>query len=61
MKLVLIGAGSAQFGFGTLGDIFSSAFLKGSHIALVDINEAEPPGRPGTHRAPSRRCPPHRW
>lgn len=40
MKLVLIGAGSAQFGFGTLGDIFSSAFLKGSHIALVDINEA---------------------
>jgi len=40
MKLVLIGAGSAQFGFGTLGDIFSSAVLKGSHIALVDINGA---------------------
>jgi alpha-galactosidase len=38
MKLVLIGAGSAQFGFGTLGDIFSSKVLKGSHIALVDIN-----------------------
>lgn len=38
MKLVLIGAGSAQFGFGTLGDIFSSAALRGSHIALVDIN-----------------------
>lgn len=38
MKLVLIGAGSAQFGLGTLGDIFSSAALKGSHIALVDID-----------------------
>ncbi len=38
MKLVLIGAGSAQFGFGTLGDIFSSNTLKGAHIALVDIN-----------------------
>jgi alpha-galactosidase len=38
MKLVLIGAGSAQFGFGTLGDIFSSAVLRGSHVALVDIN-----------------------
>lgn len=40
MKIVLIGAGSAQFGFGTLGDIFSSTVLKGSHIALVDINGA---------------------
>ncbi len=38
MKLVLIGAGSAQFGFGTLGDIFSSHMLKGSHVALVDID-----------------------
>lgn len=38
MKIVLIGAGSAQFGFGTLGDIFSSSLLKGSHIALVDID-----------------------
>jgi len=37
MKLVLIGAGSAQFGFGTLGDIFASKILKGAHIALVDI------------------------
>ncbi|NLH90418.1 MAG: alpha-glucosidase [Treponema sp.] len=38
MRIVLIGAGSAQFGFGTLGDIFSSTLLKGSHIALVDID-----------------------
>jgi alpha-galactosidase len=38
MKIVLIGAGSAQFGFGTLGDIFQSPALAGSEIALVDIN-----------------------
>jgi alpha-galactosidase len=38
MKIVLVGAGSAQFGFGTLGDIFSSAALRGSRIALVDID-----------------------
>ncbi len=38
MKIVLIGAGSAQFGFGILGDIFSSSALKGADIALVDIN-----------------------
>ncbi len=38
MKIVLIGAGSAQFGLGTLGDIFSSAVLSDSEIALVDIN-----------------------
>ena len=37
-KIVLIGAGSAQFGFGTLGDIFQSEVLKGSHIVLHDIN-----------------------
>lgn len=40
MKIVLIGAGSAQFGFGTLGDIFSSKVLAGAEIALVDINAA---------------------
>ncbi|HOX31985.1 MAG TPA: alpha-glucosidase [Spirochaetales bacterium] len=40
MKIVLIGAGSAQFGFGTLGDIFQSAALAGSEIALVDIDGA---------------------
>lgn len=39
MKFVLVGAGSAQFGSDTLGDIFSSKYLKGSHITLLDINE----------------------
>jgi alpha-galactosidase len=38
VKIVLIGAGSAQFGFDMLGDIFSSATLAGAEIALVDIN-----------------------
>ena len=37
-KIVLIGAGSAQFGFGTLGDIFESKILEGSSIVLHDIN-----------------------
>jgi alpha-galactosidase len=37
-KIVLIGAGSAQFGFGTLGDIFQSEVLEGSEIVLHDIN-----------------------
>ena len=37
-KVVLIGAGSAQFGSGTLGDIFQSEVLKGSEIVLHDIN-----------------------
>ncbi|RKX77512.1 MAG: alpha-glucosidase [Spirochaetes bacterium] len=39
MKIVLIGAGSAQFGLGTVGDIFQSTVLKNAHIVLVDINE----------------------
>lgn len=39
MKLVLIGAGSAQFGLGTLGDFFQSEKLYGAEIVLVDINE----------------------
>ena len=39
MKIVLIGAGSAQFGFGMLGDIFSCGALHGSEIALVDIDQ----------------------
>lgn len=39
MKLVLIGAGSAQFGYGMLLDIFQSKLLEGSHVALLDINE----------------------
>lgn len=38
MKIVLVGAGSAQFGFGTLGDIFQAPELRGAEIALVDIN-----------------------
>ncbi len=40
MKIVLIGAGSLQFGYGMLGDIFSSKLLEGSEITLLDINEA---------------------
>lgn len=39
MKIVLIGAGSAQFGFDILGDICSSRALRGADIALVDIND----------------------
>ena len=37
-KIVLIGAGSAQFGFGTLGDIFQSKTLTGATVMLHDIN-----------------------
>ncbi len=37
-KIVLIGAGSAQFGCGTLGDIFTSRILADAEIALHDIN-----------------------
>ncbi len=39
MKIVLIGAGSAQFGLGMLGDIFSTPTLRGCEIALVDIDQ----------------------
>lgn len=39
-KIVLIGAGSAQFGYGTMGDIFQSKALEGSHVTLLDINPA---------------------
>jgi len=39
MNIVLIGAGSAQFGLGTLGDLMQSSVLVGSTITLVDINE----------------------
>ncbi len=38
MKIVLIGAGSAQFGYGALGDAFGTSALAGAEIALVDIN-----------------------
>jgi len=39
-KIVLVGAGSLQFGTGMLGDIFTSSVLKGAEIVLNDINEA---------------------
>ena len=39
MKIVLIGAGSAQFGYGVLEDMFQSTRLAGAEIALLDINE----------------------
>ena len=37
-QIVLIGAGSAQFGYGTIGDILQSKVLQGSHIVLHDLN-----------------------
>ncbi|MBI04931.1 MAG: glycosyl hydrolase family 4 [Pelagibacteraceae bacterium] len=37
-KIVLIGAGSANFGLGTIGDIFKSKILEGCIITLHDIN-----------------------
>ena len=37
-RIVLIGAGSAQFGYGTVGDILQSQVLAGSTIVLHDIN-----------------------
>lgn len=39
MNIVLVGAGSVQFGKGMLGDIFASKVLVGSHVVLHDINE----------------------
>ncbi|MBN2499122.1 MAG: alpha-glucosidase [Anaerolineales bacterium] len=38
VKIVLIGAGSASFGYNALGDIFASDVLAGSTIMLHDIN-----------------------
>jgi alpha-galactosidase len=37
-RIVLIGAGSAQFGYGTIGDVLQSKVLEGSEIVLHDIN-----------------------
>ena len=37
-KIVLVGAGSAQFGYGTLGEIFTSESLRHSEVVLLDIN-----------------------
>ncbi|MEZ4868217.1 MAG: alpha-glucosidase [Caldilineaceae bacterium] len=39
-RIVLIGAGSANFGLGTIGDILKSKPLAGSTIVLHDINPA---------------------
>ena len=35
IKIVLIGAGSTNFGLGTVGDIFKSKILSGSTIVLT--------------------------
>ncbi len=37
-KIVLIGAGSSNFGLGTVGDLFKNRAFEGSHIVLHDIN-----------------------
>jgi alpha-galactosidase len=37
-KIVLIGAGSAMFGLGSVGNIFKSQILEGSTVVLHDIN-----------------------
>ncbi|MBS3934323.1 MAG: hypothetical protein KGZ35_08195 [Truepera sp.] len=37
-RIALIGAGSASFGLGALGDIVNSSILRGSTIVLHDIN-----------------------
>ena len=37
-RVVLVGAGSAQFGLGTVADIISSKVLRGGTIVLHDIN-----------------------
>ena len=50
-RIVLIGAGSAQFGYGTMGDVFQSKVLEGSHIVLHDIN---PQSLAVVHEAPER-------
>ena len=39
-KIVLVGAGSMQFGAGMLGDIFQSQHLKDAQIVLNDINQS---------------------
>jgi alpha-galactosidase len=37
-RIVLVGAGSAQFGLGTLADVLRSKVLEGSTVVLHDIN-----------------------
>ena len=45
-RIVLIGAGSAQFGFGTVGEILQSSTLKGSGYAesTVALHSESTPG-----------------
>lgn len=38
MRIVLIGAGSAMFGLGSLGNVLKSRILEGSTVVLHDIN-----------------------
>lgn len=40
VKIVLIGAGSAMFGLGSVGNIYKSKILEGSDIVLHDIDPA---------------------
>ena len=37
-RIVLIGAGSTNFGLGIIGDIFKSKYFEQSTIVLHDIN-----------------------
>jgi len=37
-RIVLVGAGSAQFGYDMLGDVFQSDVLEGAHVVLHDID-----------------------
>ena len=39
-KIVLIGAGSSNFGLGTVGDLLKNNVFEGSEIVLHDINPA---------------------
>ena len=55
-RIVLIGAGSAQFGYGTIGDILQSKVSEGSHIVLHDINPDTLAGRRGDRHAVHRRA-----
>ena len=38
-RIVLIGAGSTNFGLGTVSDLFKSQIFQGSTIILHDINK----------------------
>jgi alpha-galactosidase/6-phospho-beta-glucosidase family protein len=51
-KIVAIGAGSAIFGLNTVAALTRSERLRGSHLALVDLNENALPLRSD----PARSC-----